>query len=198
MVSKKTPKLKTPEFEPLKIENHRDFLRNMKEIVTRLNNHPQIARLVLVNPIYALADLGVTLSKEMETHVYQTFHNPPAKQRRLAELDAEIREQLAALPAKPQLPTNPQEHAQLAFRSLGLQPLPGDHADSLHRERLAAYAHMHPLIGKLVEREIVQRGGLVFHPHATYDAYRRGDLKQKWVNSVRFAPSPARSENPNP
>ena len=134
----------------------------MKEIVTRLNDNPKIARLVLVNPIYALADLGVTLSKEMEDHVYQTFHNPPAKQRRLAQLDAEIQEQLAALPDKPALPANPQEHAQLAFRSLGLQPLPGDRDDALHRERLAAYSHMHPLIGKLVEREIVQRGGLVF------------------------------------
>jgi len=54
---------------------------------------------------------------------------------------------------------------------------------------LAAYAHQHPLIQKLVEYDVVRRSGLVFHTREVYDAYKRGEVKQQWVGSVRFGPN---------
>ncbi len=185
-----------PQYAPLVIETHRDFRRHMKEIVDRMNSNPDLARLTMVNPLYALEDLGVQLSKEMQQHVFETFHNPPAKQRRLAELDKEIREHLDQLPGKPGLPATPEARAELVFKQLGLQPAPGDREDRLERNRLASYAHRHPLVQKLVEYDIVRRSGLTFHPRMIYDAYRRGELKQNWVQAVRFgAPPPPAPED---
>jgi hypothetical protein len=177
-------------FEPIAVETHRDFLQNMKEIVTRLNNNPEVAKLVLVNPIYALQDLGVSLSKEMQDHVFQTFHSPPAKQQRLSGLQQQLRTELDKLPAKPGIPTTPEERAHLIFRDLGVARLKNDSEDSLDREQLLAYARRHPLIPKLIEYERVSRSGLTFFPRAIYDSYKRGDMKQSWLNSIRFGTPP--------
>ncbi|MDQ2898968.1 MAG: hypothetical protein M3Y07_04110 [Acidobacteriota bacterium] len=170
----------------------------MKEIATRLNTNPRIARLALVNPIYALADLGVQLSPEMKQHLFTTFHDPPAKQRRIAELENEIRAHLNQLPDNPALPNTPVERADLLFNKLRLTRDPADSDNHLDIARLARYSHQHPLIEKLVEYEVVRRSGLVFHPRATYDAYSRGEMKQNWVNSVRFGSKPAVPAAPNP
>jgi hypothetical protein len=174
-------------FEPISVKTHRDFLQNMKEIVTRLNNNPDVARLVLVNPIYALQDLGVSLSKEMQDHVFQTFHSPPAKQKRLSELEQQLRTELDKLPAKPSIPTTPEERAKLIFHDLGVASLKKDGSeDSLDREQLLAYARRHPLIPTLIEYERVSRGGLTFFPRTIYDSYKRGEMKQSWLNSIHF------------
>ena len=177
-------------FTPIEIHSERDFLQNMSEIVRRLNASPEIAKLVLVNPIYALEDLGVTLAPEMAEHVYRTFTSPPAKAKRLAELEQEIQAELDKLPDSPRVPRTPQERASVVFRALGVARL-GNDADALDRERLRAYSHRHPLIPKLIEHESVSRGGLVFFPRATYDAYKQGRLRQNWVNSIRFGDLPA-------
>jgi hypothetical protein len=174
-------------FEPISVKSHQDFLKNMKEIVTRLNNNPDVARLVLVNPIYALQDLGVSLSKDMQDHVFQTFNSPPAKQNRLSELEQELRTELDKLPDKPAIPTTPQQRATLVFKDLGVARKKDNSGDSLEREQLLAYARSHPLIPKLIEYERVSRSGLTFFPRTMYDSYKRGEAKQKWLNSIHFS-----------
>jgi hypothetical protein len=187
--------LEPTSFEPILVESHSHFRRYMREIVNRLNNTPEIARLVLVNPIYALRDINVRLSKEMEQHIFQTFTSPPAKQRRLTELETQIQPELDKLSGKPRIPSTPQERADLLFRSLGVTPLPQDSPDQLDRERLIAYAKRHPLVPLLMEYERVSRSGLVFFPRSTYDAYKSGKFKQQWLNSIRFGAPPADSES---
>ena len=185
------PDANSTPFHPITIATHRDFLKNMKEIVTRLNNNQEIAKLVLVNPIYALQDLGVQLSDEMKDHLFQTFHSPPARDRRLKELDEELRAELDKLPAKPAIPSTPEELADLVFRQLGIAPRAAGHEARLDREALLDYSLRHPLIPKLIEYERIKRGGLVFFPRAIYDSYRRGEAKQPWLNSIRFGSPPA-------
>jgi len=177
-------------FKPIRVETHHDFRGSMVEIVNRLNSTPEIAKLVLVNPIYALRDINVTLSKEMEQHIFQTFTQPPAMQQRLTELAAQIQPELDKLPGKPAIPATPQQNADLLFRSMGIAPLPGDSPDQLARERLNAYWRRHHLIPLLIDYQRVARGGLVFFPRATYDAYKSGALKQQWLTSIRFGAPP--------
>lgn len=177
------------QFEPLTVNTHRDFRGHMKEIVTRLNQNPQLAKLSLVNPVYALSDLGVQLSAEMKQHVFETFHNPPAKRRRLAELEKEIQAEAGKLPGGSAISAAHQDRTELLFGTLKLERLSADHGKPIAGARLAAYAHQHPLIQKLVEYDVVRRSGLVFHTREVYDAYKRGEVKQQWVGSVRFGPN---------
>ena len=172
------------------VNSHHDFRGHMREIVNRLNSQPDVARLVLVNPIYALEDIGVKLSKEMRDHLIQTFHSPPAKKKRMAELEGEIQGELGKLPGKWRIPSTPKERADVVFRALQVPRHPDDPEDHLERERMIAYVHRHPLIPKLIEYERVSRSGLVFFPRATYNSYKRGELKQQWVNDIRFGPPP--------
>lgn len=181
----------SPDFKPIHVESHHDFRGHMVEIVNRLNNTPEIAKLVLVNPIYALRDINVTLSKEMEQHIFKTFSSPPAKQKRLTELEAQIKPELEKLPGKPAIPSTPEHNAEFVFRTLGIPPLPGDSTDQLDRGRLNAYWRRHPLIPLLIEHQRVAKSGLVFFPRATYDAYKSGKLRQNWMNSIRFGAPPA-------
>jgi hypothetical protein len=128
----------------------------------------------------------------MAQHVYRTFNSPPAKQKRLAELEQEIQSELDKLPGRPRVPTTSEDLATVVFDELGVARL-GNDIDTLDRERLRAYSHRHPLIPKLIEHDSVRRGGLVFFPRATYDAYKQGKLRQNWVNSVRFGNPPPNS-----
>lgn len=180
-------------FKPIKVESHHDFRGHMKEIVNRLNSTPEIAKLVLVNPIYALRDLNVTLSKEMERHIIQTFSNPPAKQARMTELEAQMKPEFEKLTGKPDIPSTPEQTADFVFRSLGITPLAGDPPDQLERGRLNSYWRRHPLIPLLIEYQRVSRSGLVFFPRAIYDSYKNGTLKQRWMNSIWFGPPPKTS-----
>jgi hypothetical protein len=175
-----------PSLTPIVVGTHREFLKHMPEIVRRLNANPQIAKLVLINPIYALEDLAVTLAPAMADHVYQTFHAPPARQARLAELEREIRADLDKLPGQPPIPTTPAERARVVFGVLGVRRAAGDSDEQLDHVRLRSYAHRHPLIPKLIEHDFVSRSTFVFFPRAVYDDYKTGRVRQDWVNSVRF------------
>ncbi len=179
-----------PAFEPLKIETHREFAGNLKTIVERLNATPDVARRALVNPIFALEEINVQLSREMQKHVHDTLHNPAAKQRRLAELETEIRTEAGKLGAKPEIPALPADRANFLFETLGLAPLKEEDRAGLDTTRLAAYSRQHPVVAKLVEYEAVRKSGLVFHRREIYDAYKNGEMKQHWVNSVTFGNKP--------
>jgi hypothetical protein len=179
-----------PAFEPLKIETHRELAGNLKTIVERLNGNPDIARRALVNPLYALEEIGVQLSRDMQKHVHDTLHDPPAKQRRLAELETEIKTATEKLTGKAEIPAFPAARAQFLFETLQLRPLQEEDRAALDTPRLALYASQHPMAAKLVEYESVRKSGLVFHRRDIYDAYKKGEMKQHWVNSVTFGNKP--------
>jgi hypothetical protein len=168
--------------------SHRELARNLKEIVRRFNENPDVAKRVLMNPIYALEEIGVKLNKEMRDHVRNTFNNPPAAQRRREALEAELKPELERLTGKAEIPASLQERAQLVFGTLKLKPIGADGAapDRLDPRRLSSYAGRHPIIAKLLEYEAVRKGGLPFLPRAIYDSYRRGERRQEWVDSVTF------------
>lgn len=182
MVSKKSP----GSFEPIAIETHHELAGRMKEIVARLNQNPEIARRSLINPIFALEEIGVHLGNDMEKHVHDMLHEPPAKKRRLAELEAEIKPKVASLTGRPEIPSLPKDLAKFLFSTLKLTPLKEGHREAVEASALADYVGRHPLVAKLAEYETVRKSGLVFHRRSTYDAYKKGEMKQHWVNSVTF------------
>ncbi len=173
---------------PLTIETEADLRRNIRRISRRLDDRPEIAPLLFVNPILALRDVGVELSPDMRRHVMDALRFPPRLRERTAALEQELGTELERLGLSPRLPLTPKRRADLLFRKLELEPLADDAADPSRLEpaRTRAYAQADPLVAKLADFERLRQGSLVFQPRAVYDAYKRGDRQHRWVRSVRF------------
>ena len=171
---------------PLQVKDERALRGNMKEICRRFNDNPELSRLLMVNPIYAFEDAGVTLSPAMRQHVMEALRFPPKLKERIAQLEAELREELVALGEDCSFPLDPARRASLVFRTLRLEPRAEDSEWEIGAARLRDYSREHPLVAKLAEYERARQGALPFQPRKVYDAYKAGDQKHRWIRGVRF------------
>ena len=178
----------SPTKDPLVVNVERDLRKNMREISLRLNANQNLARLVLINPILVLEDLGVTLSKEVKTHIMDTLRFPPALVKRRDALAIELKEDLAKLNIHHKLPFTNQQRAALVFHTLKIQPQSDDENDveSLSINQLRVYKNQHPLLTKLAEYERYAKGALIFYPRSIYEQYKTGEKNLHWVNAIRF------------
>src|ERR1035437_1547099 len=65
---KKSENSRAP-FPILKIHSHRALADGQKEIARRLEATPEIAQLLLINPVCAFQDVGVEVSSEIASHI---------------------------------------------------------------------------------------------------------------------------------
>jgi hypothetical protein len=176
--------------EPISIESEHDLRRHMRAICRRFNDDPALSRLLLVNPILAFADVGVTLSPAMREHVMNALRFPPKLRERIARLEGELKQELAALGVPADLPLDAARRADLAFRVLAVGAK-AEHAGSaaataLTPSDLRRYAADHPLLAKLAEYERARSGAGLFMPTAVYQAYKEGRRDHRWIKAVRF------------
>ena len=165
-----------------------------------MNARPDIARLVLVNPILAFEDIGVTLSPVMQRHIMHTLRFPKRLQARKERLEKELGAELASLGVKDPLPLTDDVRRELLQRVLKTDPpdetpatdAPADDARAdiaaaaPNRLDLREHARRHPLIAKLVAYDRARQGGLVFYPREVYRAYKEGRKQHRWLASFRF------------
>jgi hypothetical protein len=187
-MSKRAQRYEDDRALPIVIATERDLRSNIRAISRRLNDRPEIARLVFVNPILALEDVGVELSQEAKQHVIDALRFPPRLRERRARLERELPEELAALGVSGKLPLTAKRRAELLFTVLELEPAVEDARDPtrLDARRMTAYATRHPLVEKLARYEQAQRGAIVFQSRASYEAFKRGDKRHPWIRSIRF------------
>ncbi len=62
--------------EVLQIESEKDLRKNMRAICQRINDQPELARLLMINPSLVLQDLNVTMTSEVKQHVMQHLSFP--------------------------------------------------------------------------------------------------------------------------
>jgi hypothetical protein len=186
--------------EPIRIDTHDDLIREKVRVSERMNARPDIARLVLVNPILAFEDIGVTLSPVMQRHIMHTLRFPKRLQARKERLEQELGAELASLGVKDSLPLTDEARRDLLQRVLKMEqpdqaPATPARTDDARAELAAAapdrldlrqYARRHPLIAKLVAYDRVRQGGLVFYPREVYRAYKEGRKQHRWLASFRF------------
>lgn len=173
---------------PLVVDVERDLRKHMREITHRLNDNPDLARLVLINPILVLEDLGVVVSKDVKTHIMDALRFPPSLVKRRNELAQEVQRELVALNINHTLPLTNQQRAALVYRTLQIPPLEEENGkvDTLSINQLRAYKDKHPLLYKLSEYERYSKGALIFYPRSIYEKYKHGEKKLHWVNAIRF------------
>ncbi|MCW5955991.1 MAG: hypothetical protein KIT61_05355 [Pyrinomonadaceae bacterium] len=188
---------KPPDF---KLETHRDLRANIRAISKRFNDDPESARMLLVNPLLALEDIGVQMTTELKDHIKNALRFPPNVIERRDQLELEIFDELKQLGVTYKVPLNEEQRADLIFNVLKLKlpeaktnripteegedkfvPLPG--LRSLEIKRLAK---RHPLVAKLVEYERLRQGRVIFYPRQVYESYKAGLKRQNWIKAVRF------------
>ena len=181
-------KKQSPTNEPLVVNVERDLRKHMREISQRMNANQTLARLVLINPILVLEDLGVQLSKDVKTHIMETLRFPPSLVKRRDELALELKKELSLLNSHHKLPLTDPQRAELVFSTLKIQPMSGDERciHDLSIKQLAVYKDKHPLLTKLAEYERYSKGALIFYPRSIYEQYKTGEKNLHWVNAIRF------------
>jgi hypothetical protein len=107
------------EAEPLEITTREELAERMGEIFARLNRRPELARMMMVNPVMAMADAGVRLAPDVGTHVLHALQHPPEVQSRRRQLTKTLKKQLGEAPQ----PNDPKWLARVLFEQLKLEPL---------------------------------------------------------------------------
>lgn len=175
-------------FEPVAITTHDDLRKNIRNINKRFNDNPEVARLLIVNPILALEDIGVQLSDEIKQHIMDSLRFPRGLKERKRKLEMELTGEISRLGVSYKLPLNAEQKADLLFNVLKLTPQPADAGDvtQLASKRTRCYKGQHPLVAKLADYERIRQGALVFHTRETYEAYKAGRRQHRWLKAVRF------------
>lgn len=106
-------------FERIEIRSHRALAVRQGEIAARVNASPDLALMLLINPVLAFERMGVKLSPEIAHHVLHAIQHPAALRTRRDELEARLTEALG----EPPQPTDPAWNRHLLFDLRRLAPL---------------------------------------------------------------------------
>ena len=119
----KDPAGRDGSWQRLEIRSHDELVARLPEIFRRLNADGERSRLLFVNPLLVLEEVGVTLSDDLEQHVRQTLGFPEGRVRKIAATRKKLRAQLSEAAAGSRslrIPKTPQERATLVFDRLCL------------------------------------------------------------------------------
>jgi hypothetical protein len=174
--------------ERLSLNTERDLRNNIRNICQRLNDTPELARMLLVNPVLALEDAGVEMTPEVKQHIIDALRFPASLQKRRAELEVELGDELAALGVNYKLPLTQEQRAHLLFHVLKLEPHEESYeaVDKLTSKEARALSRQHPLAAKLAEYERARQGRQIFYPREVYETYKAGLKRHNWIKSVKF------------
>lgn len=171
---------------PLAIHTHDELVANLPEILRRINADPALGRLVVVNPLFVLEDIGVTLSSELKDHLRRTLGFPQARVDAIVATRKQLREQLDALGERERpLPKTPREVAELVFGPVGV-PYEGERPTRLLLEELRPLQRHHPIVATLYRLGKLERGALMFWNRSAYEEYRAGKPHHPWLKGLRF------------
>jgi hypothetical protein len=111
--------LQPQDLEPIAIDSHRALAGKQRDIAARVAAQPDLAVMLLINPVLAFERLGVKLSPEVAHHVLHTIQHPKALRTRREALEARLTEALG----EPAQPTDAAWNRHLLFDLRKLAPL---------------------------------------------------------------------------
>ena len=98
----------------IQINTERDLIRYRTQIVARLQADPTAMRLLVINPVQAMRDVGIQIAPRVANHILHSVQYPPTVRAQKTRL---IHELTAALGRKPH-PSNPEWLAYTVFVQL--------------------------------------------------------------------------------
>lgn len=121
-------------FEPVTVKSHRELVAMARTLAPRIQQNPEFSVMLLANPVLALKQYGIELSKEMQHHVLETLRHPPKLRARRKELEASLESALGERAR----PNDQAWMARLVFEVRELAPLDTSGAAPAYRSALAA------------------------------------------------------------
>lgn len=115
----KAPASAKPSRDGIVIKGHRDLIRHRDAMIAAVRDRPELLPLLMLNPVLAFRDAGVTISPSIATHILHTVQHPSGVRNEREALAGQVR---AALGAEPH-PTDPAWLARTLFDDLRVQPL---------------------------------------------------------------------------
>ncbi len=171
----------------LRIDNHDELESQLPEISRRINSQPELGRLLLINPLLVLEDVGVLLSEELGEHVRRTIGFPKGRIRRIHEVRDRLRQLLK--PQGLQIPKDPTTRADLLFDHLGLEHHCEERPRTLSIDELRPYRSQSEIADALYELGRLERGAIVFHSRGSYQAHKEGRVHHPWIKSIHLRES---------
>jgi hypothetical protein len=177
-----------PANEPIVIEVERDLRKNIRNINQRFNDSPDVAKLILINPILALQEIGVELSDLAKQHVMDSLRFPSGWIEKRDQAAKELQNEFVKFHIQEKLPLSNTSRAHILFNIIKIKAHKEDseNKNNLPPDRLPYYRKKHPLIDKIIEYERLKRGRLLFQTKEVFEDYKSGKRKLKWIKSVRF------------
>jgi hypothetical protein len=119
-------------FERIAVKTHRELLAVARTLAARIQKNPEFSVMLLANPVLALEQYGIELTKEMQHHILDTLRHPPKLRARRKELEASLE---AALGERAK-PNDAQWLARLVFEVRQLPPSDTREASPSYRSAL--------------------------------------------------------------
>ncbi|MCP4290136.1 MAG: hypothetical protein GY792_37980 [Gammaproteobacteria bacterium] len=165
------------DFDPLEINSHRKLVSNYGAIVQRINEQPELSVLLLINPVLALKELNIKVSKPISNHILHAMQHTPLLKKRREALENELAEKLGNTPQ----PNNPKWLANLLFNELKIKPLAirGEmpvYKSALDPKRLAALQKLRPEPRRKYKAPVRRRGNLRLQVAQWNGAARRMEI----------------------
>jgi len=177
---------KPARYEPIRVTTHRELLKKRAAINERFNADPDLARLLMVNPIFAFEDAGVEMSQEIKDHITNRMRFPPKLVARIEQLEGELRADLDAIGIDAELPLSAEKRRHVLFDVLKVPPEIDERVKRRQLLRTTEFRERHPLATKLAEYERARQGALIFHRREIYEAHKSGQRRLGWLKSIRF------------
>jgi len=157
--------------KPVTISTHKQLAAKTAEIVSRLNQDPELARLLLVNPAAAIQDAGYSLSPEILKHVLETVRHSKVTAEKRQGLEALLEKEFGEHPQ----PLDPVWLKRALFEKLKLQPL-----DTAGREPVYRNALSPELLKRLGKFRPSLRRAKVATPKPLHGVALQVSLCHKW------------------
>lgn len=179
-----SPGTKARDYPKIEIKDHDELVQRLEEILARIDAEPELGRLLVINPILVLEDVGVTLSEQLRDHLQRTIGFPRGRVKRLYEARKRMKELFGA--AGLTVPEAPKERADLLFDGLKLAPKNNERPRALSVDEMRPYRKESPLVAALYEVGRLERGAILFHSRGSYEEYKNGRVHHPWLTGIRL------------
>lgn len=176
------PGKKPRDYPTIEVKDHDQLVARLEEILARIDSDPELGRLLVINPILVLEDVGVTLSEQLRDHVQRTLGFPKGRVKRLYETRKRMKELFGA--AGLTVPEAPKERADLVFDALKIAPRNDERPRALSVDEMRPYRKESPLVAALYEVGRLERGAIMFHSRGTYEEYKNGRVHHPWLTGI--------------
>jgi hypothetical protein len=173
------------------INSHKDLAAKTPEIVAKLDEDPELAKAMFLNPAAAIKEAGYDLSPEIVSHITDTIRHSASTTKRRAALEKTLQEALAEAPQ----PQDPKWLARILFERLAVAPIDTKGLEPSYVQAFSAgaLARLQKLRPKLRKRDVktpLPQHGTQFKVALIHPSPRRWDFDAKLPDAPRLSSAP--------